>query len=121
MMFVRLQWESWQVAYDLGLRGEEDGWVGAQEVFLVLEHIFNILFLAEMVVKIALMRCRYFREVMNIFDGVIVVASVLDAYILDPLGLTKGQNIGIVRLLRIFRVVRVFRLFRAARHLHDIR
>ena len=60
----------------------------------------------------------FFRSAARIFDLVVVVVSVFDAWILSPLGTTT--NLNLVKLLRIVRLVRIIRLVRVVRVLKEL-
>ena len=58
----------------------------------------------------------YFKDKMNIFDGIIVILSIIE------LAFLGGSNSGLsafrsVRIFRVFRVLRVTRLIRSLRYM----
>eukprot|EP00747_Dinoflagellata_sp_TGD_P035711 gnl/TRDRNA2_/TRDRNA2_138029_c0_seq2.p1 gnl/TRDRNA2_/TRDRNA2_138029_c0~~gnl/TRDRNA2_/TRDRNA2_138029_c0_seq2.p1 ORF type:complete len:406 (+),score=51.94 gnl/TRDRNA2_/TRDRNA2_138029_c0_seq2:80-1219(+) len=96
---------------------------GAEPFFLVAEHVFNALFIAEQICRIRKLRLKYLSETHNIIDAVIVVSTSIDLYVLQPLG-GGGQNVMVARLIRITRlarICRVFRILRFAKHMSAFR
>ena len=78
---------------------------------------FTIIFAVEMGLKlIGLGLFEYVRDKMNIFDGCIVVLSILEitAFNSDDGG---GSAISAFRSVRIFRVLRVTRLIRSLQYM----
>ena len=79
-------------------------------VLLVLDHLFLLFFVAELIVKLAVLGPReYFRTTWNRFDFVIVLGSL--PVLLEPL-IAAPEGAGLLILLRLFRVVRLIRFLR---------
>lgn len=87
--------------------------------FTVMEHLFNTIFLTEMLLRLSHMKLEYFRVAWNLFDCSLVMTGTLDLWILPAV--TGGQNSGgiasLMRLLRVLRILRVIRIFRMFREL----
>jgi voltage-gated sodium channel type XI alpha len=82
------------------------------QVLLTANFIFTFVFLVEMIVKVlGLGVLGYCGDRFNIFDGTIVVVSLLEVI----LGSTGTS--GAFRAVRIFRLLRVLRVAKLARHL----
>lgn len=120
-MFVELQWKGYLAELAIGLRSEDDDWKYAKDIFNVLDHFYNIVFIIELGLHVFVKRCTVFRSWAHIFDFVIVLATTIDSYVLAPLNLTENQNIGMMRIVRIFRVVRVLRVVRVATQFAELR
>merc|ERR1719326_2375432 len=69
-------------------------------------YIFSLIFVGEMVIKLAALHCNYFKEGWNCFDFFLVAVSIVGS------GGQSGFNPTILRVLRIFRVARLLRLVR---------
>lgn len=96
-----------------------------RESFVVFEHLFNAIFVAEMLTRILQIGGEYFMTFKYLFDCSLVVAGSLDLWILPALqGPTSSSQEGgvgyqfsvmrllrILRLMRILRVIRIFRMF----------
>ncbi|CAK9084914.1 Sodium channel protein type 4 subunit alpha (Sodium channel protein skeletal muscle subunit alpha) (Sodium channel protein type IV subunit alpha) (Voltage-gated sodium channel subunit alpha Nav1.4) [Durusdinium trenchii] len=88
-----------------------------------LERGFAILFLIELVVRVAIQRCSYFRSCWNWFDVVLVLVSMFDLFLLDLLRVDVKINVNVtmmrlartVKLARAFRIMRTLRLFEGLR------
>ena len=70
----------------------------------VLEHLFVAIFILELFWRIYSERLRYFRELMNVFDSLLVLISCIDLYILTPLIQTSLNNTATLRLLRTIKL-----------------
>jgi len=85
------------------------------QTWLVIDSIFNIIFIAELILHMYAERCKWCRHSWNLFDCFLVLVGVADTWIL-PLVSSKMFNMGfmptlrILRLLRLLRIVRIFRL-----------
>ncbi len=79
-------------------------------------YMFSLIFVGEMVIKLAALHCNYFKEGWNCFDFFLVAVSIVDL-ILEIVGSggQSGFNPTILRVLRIFRVARLLRLVRQAK------
>lgn len=90
--------------------------------FVVCEHVFNTVFVCEMLTRIAHIGVDYFTTPSYIFDCSLVVSGTLDLWILPALSGAHNKNsvgyqfsvmrlLRILRLLRVLRVIRLFRMF----------
>ena len=70
----------------------------------VLEHLFVAIFLLELAWRIYSERLRYFKELMNVFDSILVLIACIDLYILTPLIQTSLNNTATLRLLRTIKL-----------------
>jgi len=93
-------------------------------IFKTLDGIFVFVFLAELLMRIGIERKKFIYDAANWFDSVLVVAGLVDMFIILPL--SKGedqQSIVMLRMvralksLRAIRLVRTFRFFRGLRML----
>jgi hypothetical protein len=86
---------------------------GTQESLNRVNIVFAFIFLFEMSVNLlAYGPIRYFRDVMNYFDTVIVVLSLIEVYFLSN---STKSAISAFRVARIFRVFRMLRILRVAK------
>eukprot|EP00747_Dinoflagellata_sp_TGD_P089293 gnl/TRDRNA2_/TRDRNA2_164269_c0_seq3.p1 gnl/TRDRNA2_/TRDRNA2_164269_c0~~gnl/TRDRNA2_/TRDRNA2_164269_c0_seq3.p1 ORF type:complete len:714 (+),score=113.62 gnl/TRDRNA2_/TRDRNA2_164269_c0_seq3:70-2211(+) len=124
-LFVQAQYKGWLSAPTLGMpRDEVTQWPNANTWFDVLDHMFNVTFLLELGVRLYMFGCSYFKEVSNVFDFIIVMATSIDAYFIQPLELGSGENLSVarlVRIMRLMRIVRVVRILRFAKNLSQLR
>jgi len=84
-----------------------------------LNYIFTAIFIAEFTLKlIALSPIGYMRDNMNIFDGIIVIFSIIDlSFVIIILGVSSGIDLKAFRSLRILRTLRVLRVTKLLRSL----
>lgn len=104
----------------LGLRIEVNsgGWI---TLWAVLEQLFTIIFLTEMVVKIYGLRLKYFYSGWNWLDASLVFVAVLDNWILVFfLDGSQIERISVLRLVRLYRLARIFRVLRMSRDVATI-
>jgi len=114
IMFFQLEYQGAQVGYALGAR-PEIGWKGADDVFFVAEHVFNFVFLLELLLRMWAYRWDYFKEAANYLDCFLVLTAAVDAYLLPLFAAGLDLNLSFGRLIRFGRMVRVFRLVRVMR------
>eukprot|EP00930_Biecheleria_cincta_P094926 TRINITY_DN8664_c0_g1_i1.p1 TRINITY_DN8664_c0_g1~~TRINITY_DN8664_c0_g1_i1.p1 ORF type:complete len:596 (-),score=97.56 TRINITY_DN8664_c0_g1_i1:90-1877(-) len=106
---------------DLGLQlGVETGVAtssGSREMLEVLNHSFNMIFLAELILRVVTLRVLYFTSASNLFDAAIILITTVDAYILTAFAsnLTFARMFRLLRIARILRVVRTMKLFKTLR------
>lgn len=89
----------------------------------LIELVFCLIFLAEVSARLYYHRMVFFTNVhskwWNIADLTIVTLSVLDTFILTPMGSSGGAGrlISMLRFLRLLRLIRLIRLFRLFKEL----
>lgn len=110
-MSIQLEYEGTVSAETIGVQIDEGEWTNAEEAFGALETFFVVLFLVELIVRLAAMGLRYFKSVFGWLDFIIVTASVLESFILPFFG-AEFPKIMFLRLLRVFKLVRVLRVVR---------
>jgi len=109
---VTIGLETDSVAHAVALGQDHDG-----RIWYVIELIFSIVFLVELLLRLYYHRCRYFTNPVtrawNIADFIIVAVSVTDTVILIPFGV--GGTARVVAMLRFVRMMRLARLLRLLR------
>jgi len=122
---VHTHWRGTVALHALDKRDTSEGWAHAELVFALLDHTFNVIFIAELLVRLAVYRCAFFcTGFTNIFDALVVVLTSIEAYIMQPLKVGSSQSFALSRLaraFRIFRIFRVLRVFRYAQKLSELR
>lgn len=89
--------------------------------FMILEHLFMVLFLAEMLLRVHSQGFRrYLQDPWHIFDCVLLTIGILDLWVcpLVTWGSTSStglSNLTALRLLRMLRLLRVLRIVRLLR------
>lgn len=80
----------------------------------VCEYVFTVIFALEMIVKVLVDKSRYFMDVWNLVDFVIVWCSIADVtYSLTAEDSADTANsLALVRVFRLLRLLRVLRLLR---------
>jgi len=111
VMAVEKQYEGLETAhllpYENG-RPASSIWPGAEDAFIVLEWVFGIIFTVELVGKMVVFKRKFFYELWNIFDFVVVGSWLFDA----TTHVKMEINPMMLRLARVFRMVRLLRLVR---------
>eukprot|EP00419_Tripos_fusus_P066406 CAMPEP_0172911160 /NCGR_PEP_ID=MMETSP1075-20121228/185961_1 /TAXON_ID=2916 /ORGANISM="Ceratium fusus, Strain PA161109" /LENGTH=608 /DNA_ID=CAMNT_0013769415 /DNA_START=135 /DNA_END=1958 /DNA_ORIENTATION=+ len=117
VMALEAQYHGIEHAYKVGYPGStrtaEETWPGAVGTFKVLEWIFGICFTMELLLKLLLMRKKFFFDPWNYLDVAIVGSWIFDTLTnsdlpVDPLLLRLAR---LTRLLRLLKVVRTIQLF----------
>jgi len=92
----------------------------ADLVFLVLNHVFNAIFVAELVIKIVIYKREYFQSVFDLFDVVVVLVTSVDLYIVTQVS-QRTSNISFLRTMRLLRLARLLRIIRMMNFFQQLR
>ncbi|CAJ1436787.1 unnamed protein product [Effrenium voratum] len=122
VMMIRNEYQGYEAGMQLGAL-ESNPLSGMDTVLDTLERGFAILFLAELIVRIAVLRCHYFCSCWNWFDVILVGISMFDLFLLDVWMVEYEFNVNVtmmrmartVKLARAFRIMRTLRLFEGLR------
>lgn len=113
LVITQLQYVGYESAIILDVQQEDHGWHGADDIFPVLEHVFNAIYIAELLFRIVWWSPKYFYSFKLLwFDTAIVVVGSLDLYILTPLDNDLGSSVNILRLVRVLKVLRALKVAR---------
>jgi len=85
--------------------------------FLILNPIFTVLFVFELLLRVGTERCGFFRSrqwAWNLFDAVVVTCAVAES-IFELLHYTSRMGLGNLRIVRFVRLVRILRVLRIPR------
>lgn len=86
----------------------------------IMQNIFIVVFLAELVLRVRVDGCEFFKRPAGMFDGAIVGTSILDTWIISPLQLGGGgalKGLSVMRVFRLLRLARIARLLRVCKEL----
>jgi len=121
IMAVEMQYLGLKSGYALDFTGVgdnvEDTWSGAPRVFLILERVFTTVFAAEMSVRIAILRSRFFRNWLCTFDILAVSVGLADWAVSGESFLV---NTAVIRLLRLAKLARGLRLLKMPKILESL-
>lgn len=120
VMGLQLEYDAIQSAASIGIEPDEGNWPSAEDAFLALEHVFAIIYLLELFMRLLVMHCTYFKHTLNWLDFTIVSVSVIELYIIPAAGM-ESPDLGIIRLLRVTRIVRVLRMVRVLKLVPKLR
>eukprot|EP00746_Dinoflagellata_sp_MGD_P150084 gnl/MRDRNA2_/MRDRNA2_82014_c0_seq1.p1 gnl/MRDRNA2_/MRDRNA2_82014_c0~~gnl/MRDRNA2_/MRDRNA2_82014_c0_seq1.p1 ORF type:complete len:628 (-),score=82.75 gnl/MRDRNA2_/MRDRNA2_82014_c0_seq1:27-1910(-) len=123
VMGFELEYQGVRSAESIGVGiGEYDNgdWAHAAEIFLALEHTFTILYTMELILRLIVMGCSYFKVVLNWIDFVVVCSAVFELYVI-PLFQIPAPDLSLMKLMRITRIVRILRILKAFRSFHQLR
>lgn len=91
-------------AIQLGINTDHGIHARFGHIFAVLDIAVTIIFVCELAMKLYADRLNFFRDGWNVFDFIIVFASVMT--------LASSTGLGVLRIFRVLRVIRVLRVFR---------
>ena len=119
ILLLQTQWRGLQAWQDLQGKSPEDpnyeDWPGAELAFLVIDHIFNAIFIIEIGWRLWMHKWKFLCDIFGVFDVLVVIATSIDVYVLQPFDAGYAQNFAVGRLTRIFRLMRIFRVLRVMR------
>jgi len=119
ILFAQLEVNKPLIEASLG-RGDGVDLLVADAVFHATAHVFTVLFLLELFVKVFAFRAEFFRSAFNVFDFCIVVVTTTDLYVL-PLIEFSVSNVSFLRTMRLLRMARVLRTIRTMRTFQQLR
>eukprot|EP00928_Gymnodinium_smaydae_P018848 TRINITY_DN17183_c1_g1_i1.p1 TRINITY_DN17183_c1_g1~~TRINITY_DN17183_c1_g1_i1.p1 ORF type:complete len:544 (-),score=142.82 TRINITY_DN17183_c1_g1_i1:263-1894(-) len=112
VMYIESDTSGYHSRVSLGLADPgNEGVATAEFWFAVLEHIFTVFYIMELVVRFWAGGFTYVKQ--NAFDVAIIVWTTLDLYLLS--GLINMQALKVIRVVRVLRVMRLCSLFRDLR------
>lgn len=119
-MIAELQYQGIQLGYELNFRGSArpaaDAWPQAAAIFEVLEWLFGTIFAIEMFFRLKVLCCKFFRDVWNWIDLLIVSCFVVER-LFDGLLPVGTAWIRICRLMRLGRLLTLARTVEGFDHL----
>lgn len=122
ILATHLQCEGRYAAQQLGLRDDDGGWSQAKGYFEVLEKMFNAVYLVELMVRVWAFRREYFHHALNVADGLIVMITCVDSFIVRPLESGMGGlNFAALRIFRICRIFRMQKVLQYSEHMSEMR
>lgn len=102
-----------QMGLELQLR--DDPW---KTVWMMMEHFFTAFFLVECSIKLMVLGvCTFFRDRLNCLDFLVVVAAVVDNWIIKVFVGGEASGLGFMSILRLVRLSRILKLLRAKKEL----
>jgi len=124
VMTLNLEYRGYLAEIHMGMATyDPDKWPKAKQMFDVLEHIFNAIFLCEMFIMFFVYGPKMCKDKSLLFDVSLVVASSIQLYILDPLSSNASgpAKFSLFRMLRFVRLVRVLRFVRVLKMFSTLR
>lgn len=118
---AELQWRGYLTSVELGLEKDGNGWKHAKVTFEVFEQIFTAFFILELIARVYISGPRYFCDRWNLFDTALVLTSIVDVYILQPMGQGGQGNLTFMRFARILKFMRVLRIIRVMKLFSSLR
>eukprot|EP00746_Dinoflagellata_sp_MGD_P152989 gnl/MRDRNA2_/MRDRNA2_84003_c0_seq2.p1 gnl/MRDRNA2_/MRDRNA2_84003_c0~~gnl/MRDRNA2_/MRDRNA2_84003_c0_seq2.p1 ORF type:complete len:708 (+),score=146.23 gnl/MRDRNA2_/MRDRNA2_84003_c0_seq2:89-2212(+) len=89
----------------------------------IMDSVFAIIWVCEVVVKVFYHKCGYFRKGWNLLDVFLACVAVADAWIIRLLDMDASAQAGdftIFRVLRIARMLRLLRLIKLMRMIQEV-
>lgn len=98
--------------------------INSQPIFIIMENLFCTYFFLEIVIRFGAFRrkCNVFRDYWFVFDLALVLAMVLDTWVLLAIMASSDMDVSVVNSssLRLLRIIRISRLARVARILRSV-
>ena len=114
---VEVQHEGNVLGYKLGYwgaRSTEDGlWPGEELAFTVVDVVFGLMFLTEIILKLFGLGCAFFMDAWNWIDMIIMTLWCLSLVFEALVNATVFRILRLLRLIRIFRILRTLESFDA--------
>jgi len=96
----------------------EDGSLYEDDLWFIMENVFVVIFVVEMIIKIWCHREAYFKQMWNLIDFCLVMMAIIDVWILAALS-SKGslKSFSVLRVIRMLRLARLIRLLKVFKEL----
>lgn len=115
LMAMEAQYRGMDVGFKIRYHGftsnAKDQWPSARTIFDVMEIVFGVLFVGELLIKMAVLRVRFIHSMWNLLDTVIVGGWLLDAVF--KVDIPNPMLLRLFRLVKLLRVAKLFKTFRA--------
>mmetsp|Transcript_23913 Transcript_23913/g.43881 ORF Transcript_23913/g.43881 Transcript_23913/m.43881 type:complete len:650 (-) Transcript_23913:84-2033(-) len=111
-------WTIWAlVALNTVQMGVEVDYPEHETFWLVCENFFTAAFALEMLIKLWVLRCDYFKDKANWLDFCIVMLAIVDVWLLTYLFSEDIdlRSVSVLRVLRLLRLVRIAKLVKQSR------
>merc|ERR1719148_185764 len=92
-----------------------------EDLFVVMEHVFTSVFAVELIMRCIFEGCRWWCSISNCLDGLIVIVSMVDSWVLGPMGSDILGNVAVLRLIRLLRLAKVLRVVRVMKEFKSLR
>ena len=100
VMFVELHFHGHNSKVSLGLAEDDGSWPQAQQWFSFFEHVFNAVFIIDLLLRICFLKQRFLSDDSALFDFLLVSINSINLYILVPLEQTSNARPTVFRLFR---------------------
>jgi len=120
VMIAELEWIGIGNGYQLGVAEVGASWPGAADGFLVLDHLFAVVFAAELALRVAAYGSQFFFNIFHWIDVLTVSLSIFELYVAPAMKVVL-PNLTFMRLLRLARLAKVLRVVRVMRLFHQLR
>lgn len=120
VMGIELEYGGSVTATAMDIEMDTEEWPAAKSAFLVFEHLFAIIFIIELILRVVANGFAYFKQVANLLDCGIVLVSILDLYVMPSFGVSM-PNVTFLRLLRIIKLIKALRIIRQLRPFRHLR
>jgi hypothetical protein len=103
---------------DYGFYRNPDPWPGASQLFDVLGFLFGVVFTIELLLKITVLRSRFFCNWWNLFDAFVVLGWLVET-LGETLQLMQESSTAGATVFRVARLLRLLRLVRVVRQIRS--
>jgi len=113
-MALEAQYNGWDVGFDLGYPNSvesADVFPFAQGMFDVVNFIFGLIFLFEVVAKLTAYHCKFLTDLWNYFDAILVTFWIME--VASTSGSVAVLSPSVLRVFRLMKVLRLLRLVRS--------
>mmetsp|Transcript_29060 Transcript_29060/g.73815 ORF Transcript_29060/g.73815 Transcript_29060/m.73815 type:complete len:606 (+) Transcript_29060:99-1916(+) len=118
-VYLQLDWQGYLLNVQLG-RDKSGQWPEAEVFFSVVDQLFCAIFVGELSLRLWYFGCGFFRDRLNVLDGVVVVLNFVEVVVLRHFGPSAG-NLSFMRIFRYVKLVRTLRFIRAMQLCHQLR
>jgi len=120
-MSAKLQYEGISNGHALGVRAYDTAaevrWPFAEHVFPVVDRVFSVIFVCELVVRLVAYRLEWLCSLWNYLDAFVVCADLASYFLTSSI----SRNAFILRMARFGKLVRIVRVMRSNKLLDSLK
>lgn len=120
VMAITLEYEGGLSADKIGITADDDDWPGAEMAFMVMDHLFAVIYIIELTLRLLVIGREYFKSILNCMDFLVVMVAVVELYVFALIE-ANPPDMGLIRLLRVLKIVRILRILRVFKFFKKLR
>jgi voltage-gated sodium channel len=119
-MVVELEWKGSQMSEAMNSDTSSTWSADSEMIFLRIEQSFSIFFFTDIVLRVLAFGSKFFCNVMNVLDTIVVALSIVEEIAREVAGM-RIPDVKLLRIIRLTKLVKAVRIMRVMRVFHPLR